>query len=63
VQVLAAPSTEPTKRRANTADTYAFWASTGAQLTRNYLLGQAVAFFLQVYQIITSPPQAEPSAA
>jgi hypothetical protein len=35
VQVLAAPSTEPAKRRANTADTYAFWASTGAQLTSN----------------------------
>jgi hypothetical protein len=35
VQVLAAPSTEPAKRRANTADTYAFWASNGAQLTSN----------------------------
>jgi hypothetical protein len=33
VQVLAAPSTEPAKRRANTADTYEFWASNGASLT------------------------------
>ena len=33
LQVLAAPSTEPAQRRANTADTYAFWANTGAQLT------------------------------
>ncbi|MGH3869462.1 MAG: hypothetical protein ACRDQ4_25825 [Pseudonocardiaceae bacterium] len=33
VQVLAAPSTEPARRRANTADTYAFWVSNGAPLT------------------------------
>lgn len=32
VQVLAAPSTEPAKRRANTADTYTFWVNSGAPL-------------------------------
>lgn len=33
LQVLAAPSAEPAKRRANTADTYAFWVINGVSLT------------------------------
>jgi hypothetical protein len=33
IQVLAAPSAEPAKRRANTADTYAFWVSNGVPHT------------------------------
>lgn len=38
IQLVIAPSPEPTERRANTADTYAFWADTQAQLSAGQTL-------------------------
>lgn len=45
LRVVAAPSTDPQSRRANTADTYAFWATelrSGAQLHRALLITTSI---------------------